>query len=91
MKYNVTLRNISKPSCRNYSNIRNDNTQTLPQKQLDQSVSWQQLCSNSTSPIKHLMHLENVLFLKMSNLREIFRKQRSSFKLRKNLRNRKKF
>ena len=54
-----------------YSNIRNNNKQTLPQKQLDQSVSWQQLCSNSTFPIKHLMHLENVLFLKMSNLRDI--------------------
>ena len=44
----VTSTNILKPSCANptsneYANIRNNNSQTLPQKLLDQSVGLQQL------------------------------------------------
>lgn len=43
-----TPTNILKPSCSNltpndYANIRSNNNQKLPQKQLDQSVSLQQL------------------------------------------------
>ena len=50
----VTPANILKPSCPNptpneYANIRNNKNQTLPKKQLDQSVNLQQLLQFGSS------------------------------------------
>ena len=50
----VTPGNILKPSCPNpipneYANIRNNNNQTLPKKQPDQSVNLQQLLQFGSS------------------------------------------
>ena len=85
----VTSTNILKCSCANptpneYANIRNINNHTLHRN------CWinQQVCSScldSVFPIKHLMHLLNVLFLKMVDSRKKFHNQYSSFKSNKNL------
>ena len=68
----VTLANILKPSCPNptpneYADLRNNNNQT--NNWINPLVCSS--CLNSAFPIKQLVHVEYVLFLKMANSSEI--------------------
>lgn len=84
-----TPTNILKPSCPNltpndYANIRSSNNQTLPQKQLDQSVSLQQLSqfgiSNQTANA-----FGKCTVPEDGQFKKEFHKQCSSFNLTKDL------
>ena len=86
----VTPANILKPSCPNptpneYANIRNNKNQTLPKKQLGQSVNLQQLLQFGSSNQTANALREYFFYLKMANSRKKFKKQCSSFKSTKDL------